>query len=294
MGGVNGIRPLSNFGHTKTGSCGICGIFGPLTWTHVPPHCAGNVQPASAVVTKPGANSKLVIGAGRPKDGGAARYLLCGGCNNLSGRLYDLAFGQLWHRLAKRLLVDGGMPPYGGPYTMTENQVDPGAFVRSVLAGMMALNPVLRVDFPELQRAVLEQLPVAPPPDLYLLLALNPDLNLRAAGGKLVRQPTLYGRPLKEVVSLAEICWAPLYMVLTDQSGRAEWPSAQPILEWLLDAPEQRRTVDLLLPVLRPEQLHTHGMYGSTVVGRNGGMTATWSSTPHSAGSTKGSDGGTP
>jgi hypothetical protein len=220
-----------------------------------------------------------VVTAGREKEGGAAGYFLCERCNNDAGNWYDPAFGELWNYLAKHLLVEGGMPSYGGPHLLSINGVDPGAVVRSTLSGMMRLNPALRNEYPALQRGVQYRERVESPMGLHLLVALNPDLRLRVAGGRAVRKELWRNLVLNEVVTLSEIAWTPLYLVLTDQSGRTYWDTSQDILPWLADEPGRKRTVDLLVPVLRPERLHTNEMHGGTVVRRDDGVVAVWA--PH-------------
>lgn len=273
MVGMNGIRPTSTIGHSREGNCGICGNEGRLSWTHVPPRCAGNIRAASPLVTVPGGPTELVM-TGREKEGGCAAYLLCEPCNNDAGKWYDPAFGALWHHLAGLFLKDGKIPPFGGPYPMTVTSVDPGAVVRAVLSGMMAQNRQLRSKYPALQEAVHLQSTVRAPDGLHLLVGLTSDLHLRVAGGTAIRQVLWRGRVVREVVTFNEWAWAPLYIVLTDKTGREYWSSAWDMLFWLADEPGKRRDVDLLLPVLRPEDFHTREMHGGTVVGRGHGMVA--------------------
>jgi hypothetical protein len=166
------------------------------------------------------------------------------------------------------------MPDYGGPYPLTVDPVDPGAVVRSILSGMMALNPVLRIDYPTLQVAVQHRKPVSVPRGLFLLLSLSPELHRRAAGGKAVRQDLWRGKVRKMVTTFNELEWAPLYLVLTDQSGREHWDGAQDVLPWINDAPGEVRSVNLLVPVIRPELIHTREIHGAAVVGRQDGMVA--------------------
>ena len=224
-------------------------------------------------MTAPDGQSEIVT-VGRKKEGGAAGYFLCEGCNNYAGNQYDQAFGALWNHLARLLLVNGGMPPYGGPHLLSVNGVDPGAVVRSILSGMMGLNPSLRTDYPLLQRAVQHREQVDRPTNLHLLLALNPELHLRVAGGRAVRQELWRGRALNNVVTLNEIAWAPLYLVLTDRTGRSYWDTSHDILDWLADVPGTTRSIDLLVPVLRPERIHTREIQGGTVVDRGNDMVA--------------------
>ena len=277
---MNGVRPISHYGHSKIGSCGVCGAYGQLTWTHVPPRCAANIQAARPLVTVPGGGGNRVISLGQEKEGGAAAYLLCRGCNEDAGRWYDPEFGALWVHLAKRLLVDGEMPPPGGPYVLSIENVDPGAFVRAVLSGMMGICPTLRTQFPELQSAVQLRKLVRPPNNLFLLLALYPELDCWVAGGGSQRNALGAGRSESPVFAFAEYAWSPLYLVLVDRSGCEYWTGATDILSWMMDRPGARRRIDLLVPVLTRDQLHSaevhRGVRRLPVPGPNGEITV-WS-----------------
>jgi hypothetical protein len=232
------------------------------------------------MVLAPGTDARTsMVTLGHEKEGGAAGYFLCQRCNGDAGNWYDPAYGALWHYLARILLVEENMPSLGGPYPLLIKGVDPGAVVRSILSGMMAVNPRLRTQFSELEVAVKDRQLVTPPEGLHLLLALNPDRQLRVGGGGAERQAVHLGRLVRSVFVHAEIAWCPLYLVLTDSSGRDYWNTAQDILPWLRDRPGVARTVDLLLPVLDSAQLHTHeihtGAHRAASLGPNGG-TAVW------------------
>ena len=253
---MNGVRSTANFGHSRSGTCGVCGDEGKLSWTHVPPRCVGNVGPARSLVLAPDpAGGGSVTSLGHEKEGGAAGYFLCVTCNNDAGKRYDQGFGTLWNLLASRFLVNNEMPPEGGPHPLSVGGIDPGAVVRSVLSGMMALNPALRVQFPVLQRAVQRNLRVKTPDHLHLLLGLHSDEFLRVSGGGAERQELRGGRLVRSTFVHAEIDWSPLYLVLTDPTGREYWKTAQDILPWLADVAGQQREVNLLLPVLTNRQL---------------------------------------
>ena len=58
-------------------------------------------------------------------------------------------------------------------------------------------------------------------------------------------------------VRFAEYAWAPLYLVLADRSGCDYWTGTTDILSWMMDRPGERRRVDLLVPVLTRDQLHS-------------------------------------
>jgi len=259
----------------------VCGAGGRLSWTHIPPQSAGNIEPARSLVLKPDDAGSSVTALGHEKQGGAAGYFLCAPCNNDAGNWYDTAYADMWQRLAVKLLRDGNMPSPGGPHLFIGPSIDPGAVVRSILSGMMALNPRLRTEFPVLQDAVQHRQVVRPPDCIHLLLALNPDRQLRVAGGGADRQDVRFGRVVRRVFVHSELAWTPLYLVLTDATGKAYWDRSPDILPWLLDAPGYTREVNLLLPVLTVDQLHGHVIHqGARRAGFNGpnGEMAIWAS----------------
>lgn len=250
----NGVRPLTRRGIDPTGKCGMCGTEGPLSKTHVPPQCAGNTGArvtAAVLVSRADEKGGARLGAGRGREGGANGYLLCEACNNKASQ-YDDAFGELWHDLVHDLLSSGPMTTVRGPHPAVAPSIRPGAIVRSVLAGCMGLCPSLREDFPVLERAVRCGHAAEPPHGLHLLLALygGPERWVGGGGAERVR---LAGGP--GVRAYAEFAWPPVYLVLTDELGRREWPDAMDILPWLRDNPSTVRDVSVLLPVLPSDDL---------------------------------------
>jgi hypothetical protein len=250
----NEVHPLSRRGIDPEGKCGLCGTNGPLSRTHVPPQCAGNTGEevkAAVLVSRRDELGSNRLGAGRHRAGGAKGYLLCESCNNAAGR-FDDAFGEFWHDLAHDLLVVGRMTTVRGPYPAAAHAIRPGAIVRSVLAGCMGLCPGLRDEFPVLVESILTGRVCQPPQGLHLLLALYAGPERWVSGGGAERVRLAGGR---HVYAHAEIVWPPIYLVLTDGSGRQEWSDAMDILPWLHDEPDNFREVSLLLPVLQGADL---------------------------------------
>lgn len=252
----NGIEPLSQRGISPYGLCGLCGFVGHLSRTHVPPQCAGNTTDVESgvAVTRIDKSGVRRLGEGRKRNGGAAAFLLCEPCNGIASK-YDDAFGQIW----KDLFHDfrGGLPAIRGPHPAEAPLMRPGAIVRSVLAGLMGLCPTLQTDFPTLVGAVKDGAVVRAPEGLHLLMTLYPGPDRWVSGGGIGRQTLRAGRAPTEVYAYGEVAWPPLYFILTDQSGKAEWPDAYDILSWLADEPGVERSVALLIPVLRANDLFT-------------------------------------
>ena len=181
----NELRPMSRRGIDPVGTCGICGAEGPLSRTHVPPQCAGNGGEsvrAAVLVTRRDKRGSERLGAGRERKGGANGYFLCEACNNKAGR-FDDAFGQFWSSLAHDLLLIGPMPTTRGPHPAITPPMRPGAIVRSVLAGVMALCPSVREKYPELVDAVRMAKVVEAPLALHLLLMLYGGPERWVSGG---------------------------------------------------------------------------------------------------------------
>lgn len=127
-------------------ACGLCGIIRKLSRAHVPPQAAGNT---TKVLRAPDVIVDRVRRPGRWSEGGMWVRGLCEDCNSQAGKSYDAAYadfalqvGRLSTPTARRLALIPGEPP-GARFA-------PGLVSRAVLFGMYAINPRLRVLFPEL------------------------------------------------------------------------------------------------------------------------------------------------
>lgn len=128
-------------------ACGLCGEFREPTKAHVPPRAAGNttaVERAADMI-----DENRVRRPGRWALGGMWVRGLCFDCNNMAGRVSDLAYADFASQVARlstptaqAVQVIPGEPP-GALFA-------PGLVARSVLFGMFAINPRLRGIFPEL------------------------------------------------------------------------------------------------------------------------------------------------
>lgn len=127
-------------------ACGLCGQIRKLSKAHVPPQAAGNTR---KVLRAPDVIVDRVRRPGRWTEGGMWVRGLCEDCNNQAGNRYDAPYAdfadqvaRLSTPMARRLAVIPGEPPGA--------QFAPGLVSRAVLFGMFAINPRLRVLFPEL------------------------------------------------------------------------------------------------------------------------------------------------
>lgn len=162
-----------------TRQCGLCGQLRTMTRAHVPPQAAGNgKQVTSATVQiKDG-----VLHNGRHSTGGIWVRGLCGLCSGLAGQRYDLAYGEFARRLLTHARVDNRLRLLR-PWEPPAVRVAPGLVSRSILFGMFALSPNLRVVFPQLAADLLAQRDHIQMPDGAMLrLALFPDRRARIAG----------------------------------------------------------------------------------------------------------------
>lgn len=126
--------------------CGLCGQLRQMTKAHVPPQAAGNGgKVTSAIVQLKGG----VLRNGRHYTGGMWVRGLCQSCNGLAGQRYDLAYGDFAKRLATHAEVNNRLHLLR-PWDPPAVRVAPGLVSRSILFGMSAVSPNLRVVFPGL------------------------------------------------------------------------------------------------------------------------------------------------
>ncbi len=245
---MSGIRPVGRNSRSKTGTCSLCGEDGPLTRAHVPPRAAGNMTQAAPMVTSAdGGLDDLRLG--RLRDGGTWVRELCRSCNSATGR-YDEELARWW----KALVLQWDLlraQPIGTEAPFRLEDVRPGAFVRSVLAGMHALNRTLRSLWPELAHAVVTGGTTEAPSGLFLLLSLYTGDKRYVLGGpgvtKEVRLPNGTGGIIQPE---AEIAWPPMHLVLVSESSRLPWPDSMDVLPWLQDAPDDTRDVAVRTVIL--------------------------------------------
>jgi len=126
--------------------CGLCGEVRKPTRSHVPPQAAGNttkVRRAADIL-----DEKRVRRPGRSREGGMWVRGLCEECNNRAGRKYDLPYADFAHAVLRFLrMTNSGL---WTPTAVPAVRVAPGLVARSVLSGMFAIHPRLRIIFPEL------------------------------------------------------------------------------------------------------------------------------------------------
>ncbi len=232
-------------GRTETNVCGVCGKFGKMTRAHVPPQTAGNT--GAVVRYRPTILDGTLGPNGRELTGGLWVRTLCSDCNNVrGGRRRDPAYGDFARRMDEAmrstLLLSGPVPPVN---------VAPGLVARSVLVGMMAVNPKLREQYPSLAEQVVEDASeIRLPGGLQLRLALTRQREARLAAS------ASYDRVLTVrsfYHAMAEIWFRPFAWALVPKPGNVpaqlgpemvveqRWAD---VTEWLRYS-EDRTSVDL-------------------------------------------------
>lgn len=117
-----------------------------MTKAHVPPQAAGNGGKVTCATVRV---HDQIRSNGRPTAGGMWLRGLCRDCNGLAGAHYDRAYGDFTtalHTYARALsLLHLPRPAPAPPVRLA-----PGRVARSILIGMFATTPHLRVMFPDL------------------------------------------------------------------------------------------------------------------------------------------------
>ncbi len=250
-----GLEPVTELGQARRGVCSLCGTVGMLTETHVPPGSAGNTDSASRLCKETDDDGVVCFVKGREKLGGTRFYSQCHRCNTGIVSRYDAEW-PLW---ADDILgcLDGlgrRVPDAGFPMILPRRR--PGAFVRSVLAGMFALTPTTRQGWPDVADALRTGAPVDDPRDLHLLMHLysGPHRIVSSGMGRATSSTLVPGGGSLESI-LGEIAWPPLHFVLVHRSDLDAWPCKSDVTAWLRDDWRATRDVALLLKLLTSDQL---------------------------------------
>lgn len=247
----------------QLGDCNSCGLSCKRSKTHVPPKAAFNSGLASrSIVRRIGTDGSSTIGYGRKTEGGIWGYWLCESCNNKTA-----AWDDYYTNISKAVLAPLETRPRSFRLLpLNLHGFRPGAMVRSVLAGMVAMDPTLRSDRPKLVSAVFEGTARPWPEDLTLRLAINPDGICAAAAQngisamfKFRYRPVPHGLIVPPSYSAwsrvrgpnSLIAAAPFLWFLGQRTDSDELPNSMPVGNWLEDDPATVRNVDLLLPVVR-------------------------------------------
>lgn len=212
-----------------------------MTKAHVPPQAAGNTGAVTNMSLQIQNGSRV---PGRSSPGGLWVRGLRQGCNGLAGRNYDSTYSDfarrliIYARLANRMHL---LRPWEPPAVT----VAPGLVARSVLFGMFAINPQLRIVVPELANDLLSGTPhITMPQRLTLRFALFSGRRSRIAG-PIGAHRVLTAR--QDFETLAEIFFSPLAWTLAPSGPRPSQGVAEAVVEaqgwacaddWLLYGPD--------------------------------------------------------
>lgn len=234
-------------------ACGLCGDFRKLSRAHVPPQSAGNnarvLRAADVIVNG-------VRQPGRWSAGGMWVRGLCEDCNNRAGNGYDVPYADFAKQVsllssptARRLAIIPSEAP-GARFA-------PGLVSRAVLFGMFAINPRLRVLFPELAEFLANETRpgsgAIPWPDKLTLKVARTHSAFQDYG--VISSGVWAMRVLHERVvhwTFGDIVWPPLMWTLVPNGNDSEREGLGPQItkplpdasEWVKYGPD-RTSVDL-------------------------------------------------
>jgi len=259
-----GTRPTTRHGIDKNGECGLCPHIGRLSDTHIPPECAGNTEEFQPMVfTRVDRHGQgATYEPGRVKEGGVRGYFLCVDCNGIASK-YDAEWPR-WLDAIRAQVMTQRRPALGTTLPLTVQEVRPGAFLRSVLAGMFGIKLALKARWPTVVDAIRNGSPTAPPDDFWFGMTLADGFpHVEGGSGVMVAAPIGTRPSLVQLSSgllttdgyieempYAVIGWPPLSFVVHDVEHSAVYPH-QNFASWLADDPADVRDVDLLLKVVR-------------------------------------------
>jgi hypothetical protein len=208
-------------------ACGICGHYGKLSKTHVPPQVAGNTGAVER--TNMMNDSHDGFGPGRWFIGGMWVRGLCRDCNNFAGQRYDLAYGDFAHRL---------LSWFDRPSRLHLREAQavslaPGRVARSILSGMLGVSPHIRELHPTLARQMEAGGPVRLPGGLTLRLAVHLSTGPQLTGPMLSGFTDGTGRAINTLaaVTFRPLSWALVASGSDDILAQRGWADAT---DWLL------------------------------------------------------------
>ncbi|SEF27349.1 hypothetical protein SAMN05421837_103756 [Amycolatopsis pretoriensis] len=234
------------------GPCGLCGVVGTLSRTHVPPQAAGNDHGVQRhhlrSMTVDGTRTQVV---GRKSDGGLYVYGLCQTCNSNAGR-WDASYAELARGL-KPCWASGSVLVPGDRMHLPSVECNPGQVARSILMGLFGVNHVLRDRFPGLAAGLLAgEDSLVLPEGLRLRVALAWGSVGRLTGAlHSMKVIDTQSGVVEYLQSDAAVYFPPLAWNLTDEGStyldRQGWGDAS---SWVSTPIGERRDVSALCPSL--------------------------------------------
>lgn len=161
------VTPVGSSGGRR-GTCAYCRFEGKMSKTHVPPKAAFNDGPASEVVRETLPDGSWTTRPGRERDGGIWGWWLCSTCNGKTSA-WDSFYADFAHAAHDAYKQAAGSTEAA----LVDQDFRPGAVLRSVMAGMFAVDATLVEKHPTLAHATFEGVPSEWPNDIQLSVALN-------------------------------------------------------------------------------------------------------------------------
>ncbi len=225
-----------------TGQCHICGVYGELSYEHVPPQSAFNDRRIWV------ARGEQLFEGGEPEklkreqlQSGAGGYTLCVKCNNDTGR-YGRAYAD-WACQAMEILERArGAPTLAYPF-----RIYPLRIIKQIVAMFFSANaPDFRKEVPYLGRFVLDKHAKGLPPDIRVHAGYPAGTTSRTVSKSGLI--TGSGASLR-AHAISEVAFSPFVFVLTLASECPE-PRLADISYFALAGYDQQQYVYISLPVL--------------------------------------------
>lgn len=166
------------------GNCYICGIYGSLSFEHVPPEKAFNRSPAVRAKMEEWFTKGKWTGKGKKDQRGAGEYTLCESCNSNTGSWYGAEYVE-WAKRAFQMLgrIPGGKLTEAGLVPTTFTNARPLRFIKQAITMIFSANsPEFAAKNPELVKFVLNREARGLPPKYDVFMSLLRGTHSRMSG----------------------------------------------------------------------------------------------------------------
>lgn len=218
------------------GGCRICGEVHHLTFEHIPPKSAGNNQTVRSVpldrwITD-GAPGQFPRHGWTQQQKGTGGYVLCGRCNNFTGRHYVPDFVEFANAAIALMAREGiwTLPDVAADAStieFTAQGIRPGVLARQVLTMLLAVSgsPEVAAQRPLTRRIILEDYPAALS-DLRMFMTLY-----RGPGIRVLPTSAMFSLAVREPQTVVEVAFPPFAFVGL-LSGPADPKFGAEISDW--------------------------------------------------------------
>lgn len=236
-----------------TGTCHLCGNYGPLSFEHVPPRAAFNDRPVvryrAEEVFNLGPDDKPA-GGGTIQQKGSGAYTLCGRCNNVTGSWYGRHFVD-WCWQGMHILARSG----GSPSLIYLHYVFPLSIIKQIFTMFFSLHSErYREKHEEIVRFLLNREAKYLPPNYRVFVYFMGEGRPRFSGTS-----ALLNLGAGQMQLMAELAFPPFGYLLT-YGGPPPDERLFEITHFARYSYEEFAVMELRLPVL-PTYLHFPGDY---------------------------------